>query len=184
MSRPLAPWQVLARKVLLERRWISVREDHVRLANGHEIEEFHVIGAPSWAGVLAVTESDEVVLVRQYRHGIAGESLELPAGVIEAGESPLEAAQRELVEETGYAAERWEPIASVATEPSRHTVRAHFFCALGARPIADRTPDASEEIELVLVPKNSLVELVQRGDVLHGVHIGAILLAERRGLLG
>jgi 8-oxo-dGTP pyrophosphatase MutT (NUDIX family) len=108
----------------------------------------------------------------------------LPAGVIEAGESPLEAAQRELVEETGYAAERWEPIASVATEPSRHTVRAHFFCALGARPIADRTPDASEEIELVLVPKNSLVELVQRGDVLHGVHIGAILLAERRGLLG
>jgi hypothetical protein len=49
---------------LLERRWISVREDHVRLSNGHEIEEFHVISAPSWAGVLAITERDEVVLVR------------------------------------------------------------------------------------------------------------------------
>ena len=170
--------------MLLERRWISVREDHVRLANGHEIEEFHVIGAPSWAGILAVTDSDEIVLVRQYRHGIAGESLELPAGVIEVGEAPLDAAKRELVEETGYAAQRWEPIASVATEPSRHTVRAHFFCALGAQPIADRTLDASEEIELVLVPRNSLVDLVLRGDVLHGVHVGAILLAERRGLLG
>lgn len=184
MSRPLVPWQVLARRTLLERHWISVREDRVRLANGHEIEEFHVITSPSWASVLAVTESDEVVLVRQYRHGIAGESLELPAGVIEAGEAPLEAAQRELLEETGYAAERWEPIASVATEPSRHTVRAHFFCALGAKPVAAHSPDASEEIELVLVPKNSLVELVLRGDIVHGVHVGAILVAERRGLLG
>jgi 8-oxo-dGTP pyrophosphatase MutT (NUDIX family) len=184
MSRVLVPWQVLARRTLLERRWISVREDHVRLANGHEIEEFHVIGAPSWAGILAVTENDDVVLVRQYRHGIAGESLELPAGVIESGETPLDAAKRELLEETGYAAERWESIASVATEPSRHTVRAHFFCALGAKPVAPHAPDASEEIELVLVPKNALVELVLRGDVAHGVHIGAILLAERRGLLG
>jgi 8-oxo-dGTP pyrophosphatase MutT (NUDIX family) len=174
---------VLAQRTLLERRWISVREDHVRLANGHEIEEFHVIGAPSWAGVLAVTESDEVVLVRQYRHGIAGESLELPAGVIEPGETPLDAAKRELLEETGYAAERWEPIASVATEPSRHTVRAHFFCALGAKSVAVHAPDASEEIELVLVSKKELVELVLRGDVLHGVHVGAILVADRRGLL-
>ncbi len=184
VTRSLVPWQVLARRMLLERRWIRLREDHVRLANGHEIEEFHVIDAPSWASVLAVTEKDEVVLVRQYRHGIASESLELPAGVIEAGETPLEAAQRELREETGYGAERWEPIASVATEPSRHTVQAHFFCALGAKAVAPRAPDASEEIELVLVPKSSLVELVLRGDVVHGVHVGAILVAERRGLLG
>ena len=175
---------MLARRTLLERRWISVHEDHVRLANGHEIEEFHVIGAPSWAGILAVTESDDVVLVRQYRHGITGESLELPAGVIETGEAPLDAAKRELLEETGYASERWEPIASVATEPSRHTVRAHFFCALDAKQVAAHSPDASEEIEIVLVPKSALIELVLRGDVAHGVHIGAILLAERRGLLG
>jgi 8-oxo-dGTP pyrophosphatase MutT (NUDIX family) len=183
MSRPPVPWQVLAQKTLLERRWISVREDHVRLSNGHEIEEFHVISAPSWTGVLAITERDEVVLVRQYRHGIAGESLELPAGVIEAGEEPLEAAKRELVEETGYVADRWEPIVSVATEPSRHTVRAHFYAAFGARAVATRAPDASEEIEVVTVPKSALVDLVLRGDIAHGIHVGAILVAERRGLL-
>ena len=183
MSRPPIPWQVLAQRTLLERRWISVREDHVRLSNGHEIEEFHVVSAPSWAGVLAITEGDDVVLVRQYRHGIAGESLELPAGVIETGEEPLDAAKRELAEETGYVADRWEPILSVATEPSRHTVRAHFYCAIGAREVATRAPDASEEIEVVTVPKGALVHLVLQGDIAHGVHIGAILLAERRGLL-
>lgn len=183
MSRPLVPWQVLSRRTLLERRWLSIQEDHVRLSNGHEIDEFHVIKTPAWAGVLAVTENDEVVLVRQYRHGVAGESLELPAGVIEPGEDPLAAAQRELLEETGYAAERWESIAAFAPEPSRHATRAHFFCALGARAVAAHAPDASEEIELVTVPRSALVELVLRGEVIHGVHVGAILLAERRGLL-
>lgn len=183
MSRPLVPWQVLERRTLLERRWLSIDEDRVRLANGHEIDEFHVIKTPAWASVLAVTEDDEVVLVRQYRHGIAGASLELPAGVIEAGEDPLAAAQRELLEETGHAAERWESLAVFAPEPSRHATRAHFFCALGARAVAEHSPDDSEEIELVTVPRSSLVELVLRGDVVHGVHVGAILLAERRGLL-
>lgn len=182
--RPLVPWQVLARRTLVERRWIRVDEDHVRLANGHEIEEFHLISAPSWTGVLAITEADEVVLVRQYRHGIAGESLELPAGVIEDGESPLDAARRELREETGYAAERWEPIADFATEPSRHTVRASFFCAFGARRVAEHSPDASEDIDVVTLPRAELVPRVLAGEIVHGVHVGAILLAERRGFLG
>jgi 8-oxo-dGTP pyrophosphatase MutT (NUDIX family) len=174
----------LKRRTLLVRRWLEIHEEHVRLANGHEIEEFHVIDAPSWTAVLAVTEDDEVALVRQYRHGIAAESLELPAGIIEAGEEPLDAARRELREETGYVAERWEPIATFVTEPSRHTARAHFFCALGAKPLAERALDASEELDLVVVPKRDLLDLVVRGDISHGVHVGAILLADRRGLLG
>jgi len=183
VTRSIAPWQVLKRRTLLERRWLEIHEEHVKLANGHEIEEFHVIGAPSWTGVLAVTESDEVALVHQYRHGIASASLELPAGIIELGEAPLDAAKRELREETGYAAERWEPIAVFATEPSRHTARAHFFCALGAKLVAERSLDASEELELVTVPKRELLDLVLRGDIAHGVHVAAILLAERRGFL-
>lgn len=179
--RPLVPWQVLERKTIVSKHWLEVREEHVRLPNGHEIGEFHVIAAPSWAAVVCVTAADEIVLVRQYRHGIGQESLELPAGVLEPGEDPLTGAQRELGEETGYRSERWKPIATFATDPSRHTVHGHFFLASGARPAA-RALDASEDIELLLVPRSELFELVEQGRIVHGLHVGAILLAERRGL--
>ena len=181
--RPLVPWQVLERRTLITRRWLAVHEDRIRLANGREMPEFHVVEGPSWASVLCLTASDEIVLVRQYRHGIRRESLELPAGVIEDGEAPFAAAQRELAEETGYVAERWEPLLSVATEPSRHTVHAHFFCALGATPSVERSLDESEDIQVVLVPRTELVSLIASGEIVHGVHVAAILFAAQRGLI-
>jgi ADP-ribose pyrophosphatase len=181
--RPLVPWQVLERRTLLSRRWLTVHEDRVRLANGREMDEFYVLEAPRWAGVVCLTQDDEIVLVRQYRHGIAGESLELPAGVIEPGEEPLAGARRELREETGYLAERWEHVMTVATEPSRHTVRAHFYCALGATPTGTRALDESEDIEVVRVPRSEVLGLIESGRIVHGVHIGALLLAARRGFV-
>jgi 8-oxo-dGTP pyrophosphatase MutT (NUDIX family) len=174
---------VLERRTLLSRRWLTVHEDRVRLADGSEMGEFHVIEAPSWAGVLCITKDDEIVLVRQYRHGIAAESLELPAGMIEPGEDPLAGAKRELREETGYLADRWEAIVSVATEPSRHSVRAHFFCALGATPTGTRSLDQSEDIDVVRVPRGDLLGLIESGRIIHGVHLGAILFAAQRGLV-
>lgn len=181
--RPLVPWQVLERKTLVARRWLTVHEERVRLANGAEMGDFHVIESPSWCGALCLTETDEIVLVRQYRHGIRGESLELPAGVMEPGEDPMAAARRELCEETGYLAPRWETIASCAPEPARQTVRAHFFCALGATPTGTRNLDESEDIDVVRVPRVELFGLIESGLISHGVHVGAILLAARRGFL-
>jgi 8-oxo-dGTP pyrophosphatase MutT (NUDIX family) len=174
---------VLERRTLVARRWMTLHEDRVRLANGREMGEFHVVEAPNWAGVVCVTGADEMVLVRQYRHGIGESSLELPAGVMEPGEEPLVAARRELCEETGYVAERWASIAAFATEPSRQTVRAHFFCALGAEPTGTRALDESEDIEVVRVPRRSVLGLIESGEITHGVHVGAILLAVQRGLL-
>jgi hypothetical protein len=72
---------------------------------------------------------------------------------------------------------------NVATEPSRHTVRAHFFCARGASVARERAPEPSEDIELVKIRRTELVPLCERGGIVHGVHLGAILLAERKGLL-
>lgn len=179
----MKPWHVLDSKLLIDERWLQLREDRVRLANGHEIERFHVIHGPDWASVLCVTNDSEVVLVRQYRHGAGSPSLELPAGVIEPHETPEEAARRELLEETGYESDDWVSIQSVSTEPARHTTRAHFFCARGARRTRPAAPEQTEVLEQVLVPLSDLSGLALDGSILHGVHVGAILVAFARGLV-
>lgn len=177
------PWRVLSDQIVVERRWLKVREQHVELANGHQIDEFHLLEGPDWAGVLALTENDEVVMVRQYRHGLGRGSLELPAGVIEPNESDLLGAQRELLEETGYASDDWHALSVVSTEPARSTVHAHFFFARGARRMGDPSPEQTELLQIELWPGKSLGKLIDTGEICHGVQIGAILLAARRGFI-
>lgn len=177
------PWEVLASRPLLERRWLCVHEQRIALPHGGEIEEFHLIEAPDWSAVLALTDDGNVVLVEQYRHGAKRASLELPAGVIDQGETPLAAVQRELAEETGYVAREWQLLHTVNTEPSRHTNRAHFFFASGAQRLAETRFDPSESIEVRLVSKVELLRSVDAGEISHGLHVGAILCAVRRGLV-
>jgi len=177
------PWQVLNEVTLVDTRWLRLREQRVKLNNGHEIEQFHVVDGPDWSAVVAVTPDDQVVFVRQYRHGARGLSLELPAGVIEPNEPSQRAAERELLEETGYVADSWQPLVVLSPEPARHSNRAHFFVALGARPFAEATPEPSEELLVELHPMNAIERLIQDGEISHGVHIGVILLAARRGFL-
>ena len=177
------PWEVLSDQKLVDRRWLRIREQRVRLPNGHTIDEFHLIEGPDWASVLALTDDGNAVLVRQYRHGAGVDSLELPAGVIEPGEAGAVAAERELLEETGYRAASLHPLLTVDTEPARHTTRAHLFVATGAWSAGPPRPEASEQLELVVIPARELAARIDSGEIRHGVHVGAILLAARRGFL-
>ncbi|HEY6561444.1 MAG TPA: NUDIX hydrolase [Polyangiaceae bacterium] len=179
----MKPWKVRKSRVVLDRKWLRVREEHVELSTGQEIEEFHVLEGPNWVGVLALTEDERVVLVDQYRHGIAALSRELPAGVIEPDESPLAAAQRELLEETGCAAEDWHPLIHFATEPARHTTMAQFFVARKARFVSEQRLDPGEQMSVVCLTPTEVFEQIESGAIRHATHVAAIALARVKGLL-
>jgi 8-oxo-dGTP pyrophosphatase MutT (NUDIX family) len=181
--RQLVPWRVLSRTPLLQRAFLRVHQHHVQLGDGREIDDFCIVESPDWAAVLCLTEDERVPLVRQYRHGLGQVSWELPAGALEPDEEPLVGAQRELLEETGFEAASWEPLLVASVDPARQVARAHFFLARGARAARAPSLDATEELETVLFEKSELLAMIDRGDLVHGIHIAAILAAARRGLL-
>ncbi|HSC89722.1 MAG TPA: NUDIX hydrolase, partial [Polyangiaceae bacterium] len=156
MKRDLEPWKVLDSSLILDRKWLRVRQERVETARGVVIDEFHVIESSCWAGIVCVTAQRELVLVEQYRHGHRGPSLELPAGVIESGEDWLDGAQRELREETGYTSEDWKPFWRVRPEPARHDQWVEFFVAKGAQRTMLQHLDETEDMRVVLRPLDDL----------------------------
>lgn len=174
-------WEILDETLAFDHRYLKVKAQRVRLPTGATIDDFHVVVSPPWAATVALTENNELILVEQFRQGYGDLSLEIPAGLIEPGEEPMHAALRELEEETGYSASHIEPLWNTRPEPSRHDQWAHFGFVRGATFRGRRTPDATEDLRVVLRPVHELDAII--GQMVHAVHIGALLLAARRGLL-
>lgn len=177
----ILPWSVQSSVQVFEGRYLRVHREEVVTGKGTRIPDYHVIESPAWAGVVCVTESAELVLVRQYRHGRKGPSLELPAGIIEPGEAPSDAAARELLEETGYRATSLEPLWETHPEPARHRQTAHFYFIRASDVPEGLDLEPSEDVEVVLRPLAELDAIV--AEMGHGVHVAALLLAARRGFL-
>jgi 8-oxo-dGTP pyrophosphatase MutT (NUDIX family) len=134
-----------------------------------------VLEAPDWVNVVAVTAAGEIVLVRQFRHGTGEATLEIPGGAVDPTDrSPLEAAKRELREETGYAARRWTRIGVVDPNPAFQTNACTTFLAEGACRAGDADPDEGEELEVLLVSRRRLDALVRRGVIRHALVIAAL----------
>jgi ADP-ribose pyrophosphatase len=179
----MKPWLVKKSETVVERKWLTVKEQHIELPHGGEIPEFHLIESPDWASALALTDEGQIVLVDQYRHGAGRVSRELPAGMIDHGDTPEQAARRELEEETGFVADHWEHLFTINTEPARHTSHAHFYFAKGARRASAQRMDPSEFIDVVLLDTKDILMAIADGTILHGVHVGAIMLAVAKGLM-
>ena len=181
--REIRAWQVLESEYLVEKPWLRLRQDRVVTGHGALIDEFHVLEVPTWACVCCVDETGQLVLIRQYRHGISRVTLELPAGVLESSETPLEGARRELFEETGYTSDDWTALVTFAPEPARHNHQAHCFVARRARRTSPQSLDEAEDLVVETFPASELMRLIETGEITHAVHIAALLWAKQRGLL-
>jgi 8-oxo-dGTP pyrophosphatase MutT (NUDIX family) len=159
-------WRVTRRRRLVDSRWLSVDLEDVVLPDGHRIDGYYVIHEPDWGMVFAVTDDRQIVLVRQYKHGIGRVTLELPAGYLEPGDSsPAEAIRRELREETGYEPAEIRPLASLICGPTRSTQVGHYFLATGCRRAGAQSLDPAERIEVLLASLADLPSLVRSGAI-------------------
>jgi ADP-ribose pyrophosphatase len=173
-------WKRLGSERLIETPYFSLRSDRLRLPDGGIKDPYYVIERPDAAIIFPLTASNEVVLVRQYRPPLEGMELGLPAGLVEEGEEPEEAARRELSEETGYAGGEWGPLGSLASSPSLKDNRAHLFLARGVEETSSPDPDEHELVEVVRVPVEELLGLVRSGNIVSSSGVAAIMLALQR----
>lgn len=135
-----------------------------------------VIHAPDWVNVVPVTTNDEVVLVRQFRFGTWSNTLEIPGGMLDAGEDALSAVGRELEEETGFRPAKITSLGVSHPNPAIFDNRLHSFLAEGCVRVHDGRPDESEDLQVVLVPRAELRERVLRGEITHSLVLAALLL--------
>lgn len=131
------------------------------------------IESPNWANVIPITEVGEVVLVRQYRHGIDQVILELPGGIVDPGESAATAAARELAEETGYVATAWQALGSVQANPAFMNNSCHNFLATGCKRLRPTSLDVGEDIEVLLFPLQEVGRMLKDGTIRHAMVVAA-----------
>ncbi len=170
--------RLIASKTVFEGRLISVSVDEVELADGRRTRR-EVVHHPGAAAVVPVLPDGRVVMIRQYRHATGSVLYELPAGLCESGEAPVECARRELGEEVGYQAQEMELLFSVYLSPGYSSELIHVFLAGGLRPV-EAKPDPDEQVVPVALPLDAVVAMIARGEVQNAAAVCGVLAAAQR----
>lgn len=169
----MRPWKKLSAAVLLQDRWMHLSAHRCQLPNGIVLDPYYVVQEADWVHVLAVDAVGRVLLVRQYRYAADVVCTELPGGVIDAGETPLAAAQRELLEETGFHADHWAPAGVLYANPARQTNKIHIFVASSLSHVAAQRLDASEEIECLFLHPEEVMAAMDCGEFSQALHVSS-----------
>lgn len=167
-------WEVLARRTVIDQPWIHVEASTCRLPDGTMVDPFYVYHLPDFVVIAAVTKEQELILVRQYRHGVEKVLLELPAGMIEQGEDTEQAAARELLEETGYRAGSIEFLFRTAPNASNCNNYAYCYLARDAEQVAGQKLDATEDLALEVIPLGEAEALLRSGGFEQAVHVAVL----------
>ena len=180
MSEEAGAWRLVAERTVARDAKLVVRENDYELPGGKRQDGYLVLEEQDGAIVGALTPTEELVLVRQYRVGVERERYELPAGYLEAGETDaLARARAELREETGYTADAWHALGTVHPAPSRYRKNDHCFLALGARKQAAQELDETEAVEAEVRPLAEVERMIQDGRFGNAECIAALYLALR-----
>ncbi len=174
-------WKLLHSEWILKEKWYKVRKDTVEVKPGLILDDYFLGVFGNIVLIVALTSNNNVVLVRQYKHGAGKILLEIPAGYLNEQEDPLVAAQRELLEETGYSSTTWESLGFFQQNPTKAVGNGiHIFLANNVEKTADQHLDATENIEVVTMPFAQALQAIHQGEIQVAGSALALLLAEQK----
>ena len=172
-------WKILSSEYLSSHRYFTARKDRCEAPGGKIIDEYFVVEMPATACAVSITEEGEVLMVRQYRHPINEAILEIPGGFIDENETPGQAIQRELKEETGYEFSSVINVGKIAANPGVLNNFTYLFLAQGGKKTSDQQLDKNEILEIEKISLQELKRLFLENKIVQSLHAMCIFYALR-----
>lgn len=167
-------WTVLGSRYIIQRPWATLRVDKLRMPNGNIKDEYYVLEYPTWVNMVAITEQNTILFVKQYRHGAGAVMIELPAGVVEPDEDMTEAARRELLEETGYAFDTIEYICELYANPATSGNLTYTYLLRGGKKVQEQDLDQGEDIEVLEMSIEEAKQFLFANKIGQALHTSAL----------
>ena len=171
-------WKILSSEYLFDDLWFKVRKDICETPGGKIVNPYYVYEFPNWVTAVPVTEDGKIILVRQYRHALGEECIEIPGGCVDDTDKNFEEAiARELLEETGYSFSSYEYLGKISANPSTNNNLMHMFLAKGGKKVAAQQLDGNEEIEVELFTVDEVKQLLKENKIIQSMHVTCIMYA-------
>ena len=171
-------WKTIASDYLFKDLWFTVKKDKCITPEGKVVDPYYVYEFPTWVTVVAVTEDNKIVMVRQYRHALGETLMEIPGGCVDDTDISLEdAAKREVLEETGYAFEKYEYLGKISANPSTNNNIMHMYLATNGKKVQEQQLDHNEEIEVYLFTIDEVKQMLKDNIILQAMHATCLFYA-------
>jgi mutator protein MutT len=170
-------WKKLSSTYIHKGPWATLRSDRCEMPDGHIVEDYYVLEYSNWVNAVAITEDNKVLMVNQYRHAAEIVSLEIPGGVIDAGETPEQALRRELLEETGYQFDDFELLCTIYANPSTANNHTYCYLARGGKKVQEQHLDDQEEIVVEMFTIPEVKKLLAENKIAQALHCAGLFYA-------